>query len=70
MLVEDDGCGFTAGEVLPSSASSRHLGVLGMNERTALAGGTFEIESAPGSGTTLVVRIPLTRSPMQDGVRA
>jgi two-component system, NarL family, sensor histidine kinase UhpB len=35
------------------------LGLLGMQERVALVGGTLEIESTPGGGTSLFVRIPL-----------
>jgi signal transduction histidine kinase len=36
------------------------LGLVGMRERTALMGGTLEIESRPGEGTTVYVRIPVT----------
>jgi signal transduction histidine kinase len=31
-----------------------------MRERAALVGGTLEIESAPGEGTTVFARVPLT----------
>jgi signal transduction histidine kinase len=31
-----------------------------MQERVALAGGTFEILSTPGEGTTIEIAIPLT----------
>ena len=30
-----------------------------MRERLTLAGGTLDIESSPGAGTTLFVRVPL-----------
>jgi signal transduction histidine kinase len=30
-----------------------------MRERAAIIGGSIEIESAPGNGTTIFVRIPL-----------
>lgn len=36
------------------------LGLLGMRERVALVGGTFTIESTPGKGTGIFVRIPLS----------
>lgn len=36
------------------------LGLLGMRERVEQVGGTVEIESSPGSGTTVVVHIPIS----------
>ena len=35
------------------------LGLLGIRERVQLLGGTLEIESAPGRGTTLFAHIPI-----------
>ena len=56
-VVEDDGHGFRdPGEQRVESAG---LGLLGIRERVALLGGTLDVESTPGSGTTLFVRIPL-----------
>lgn len=52
--IEDDGPGFD-----PETAGAGRLGVRGMRERVALLGGTLEIESAPGAGTTVYARIPL-----------
>jgi signal transduction histidine kinase len=34
------------------------MGLIGMRERAALVGGTFAVESTPGNGSTVVVRIP------------
>ncbi len=58
LIVEDDGKGFraTADEVF--SGEDRGLGLLGMKERAELFGGNLEIESFPGSGTTVFVRVP------------
>ena len=39
-------------------AESR-LGLLGMRERVAAVGGELQVESSPGKGTTLFVRVPL-----------
>lgn len=39
---------------------SGHLGLVGMAERAALLGGKLVIESAPGTGTRILVRIPLS----------
>ncbi len=55
LIVEDDGRGFDAAAALKSG----RLGLLGMQERATLVGGTLEIESTPGRGTTVFVRIPL-----------
>ena len=57
LIVEDDGTGFEPGEDSPLE-TSKGLGLVGMAERAALVGGNIEIESAPGRGTTIYVRIP------------
>ncbi len=59
LIVEDDGQGFDAQEVLKVAAAHGKLGLLGMLERVILANGTIVIESASGAGTTVFVRIPL-----------
>jgi len=61
VVVEDNGCGFETGPDLNASQAGGSLGVPGMRERLAMAGGTLEIESAPGAGTTLVACIPVGR---------
>ena len=55
LTIEDDGVGFEPGG--PSAA----FGLKGMRERVELAGGTLEVESAPGAGTRLQVALPVTR---------
>ena len=57
VIVEDDGKGF---EHVPDGVSDR-LGLLGMNERVAMVGGSLQIESSPGAGTTVRARIPCER---------
>jgi len=54
-LVEDDGAGFD-----PSAAAraSARLGLSGMKERARLVGGMLTIESNPGAGTTVCLRVP------------
>ena len=42
-----------------ASTTQGKLGLLGMQERATLAGGSVEIESNPGAGTTVFVRLPL-----------
>lgn len=53
-VIEDDGRGFD-----PAKTHEDGLGLLGMRERVELHDGRLKIESAPGSGTTLVVEVPL-----------
>jgi signal transduction histidine kinase len=55
--MRDDGVGFDPAGTFPG-----HLGLQSMRERVASLGGTFEIESAPGQGTTL--RAQVTRQLM------
>jgi signal transduction histidine kinase len=58
-VVEDDGRGFDPEAGRAAHPGHRHLGLAGMHERVALVGGTLEVESAPGEGTTVFARIPL-----------
>jgi PAS domain S-box-containing protein len=57
-VIEDNGAGFDVETVMASAGKGRRLGLLGMRERAALLGGTINVESALGAGTTLFVRIP------------
>nr|WP_284701300.1 ATP-binding protein [Rhodoplanes tepidamans] len=59
LIVEDDGCGFPADDAAAADAPSRRLGLLGMRERLSSVGGSLEIESSRGRGTTLFARVPL-----------
>ncbi len=58
MIVEDDGRGFDPGVIIPEAVSQNRIGLIGMRERVEMSGGSFELESGPGSGTTIYVRIP------------
>ena len=62
MVVEDDGRGFDA------AGTDRHasLGLRSMSERAALVGGTLEVESEPGSGTTVYFVVPLPEDDLED----
>jgi len=53
LVVRDDGKGFH------ESQAAGSLGVLGMKERAAACGGSVQLSSSPGKGTTVTVRIPL-----------
>jgi PAS domain S-box-containing protein len=55
LIIEDNGVGFD-----PSSPELEHrgFGIVGMRERAALVGAQLQIESAPGQGTTVILRMP------------
>lgn len=59
LIVEDDGRGYDAQGVTSAPAGPGKLGLLGMQERVRLAGGTLAIESSPGAGATVFARLPL-----------
>ena len=54
-LIEDDGHGFGA-----EDEAQGGMGLAGMRERLALLEGRLQIESGPGTGTSLVAEVPLT----------
>jgi glucose-6-phosphate-specific signal transduction histidine kinase len=56
--VTDNGRGISSAEI----SNTKSMGLLGMKERAALLGGTFEIGPAPGGkGTKVTVSIPLRK---------
>jgi two-component system sensor histidine kinase UhpB len=58
LTIEDDGPGFDPLAQRPGSREGG-LGIAGMRERIALLGGTLEIETSVGRGTTVYARIPV-----------
>ena len=59
LTVSDDGRGFEVEPVTRQAVRGGRLGLVGMQERIGLVGGTLNIVSKPGSGTTVECRIPL-----------
>ncbi len=57
LIIEDNGVGFAPDAF--ETNDDRGMGLLGMKERADLIGGSIEIESSPGSGTTLFARAPV-----------
>jgi len=57
-VVQDDGVGFHPVQVVSKDDRERGLGLFGMQERAALVGGSVQIDSAPGRGTTVRVTVP------------
>ena len=52
--VNDNGCGFVA----QGSSAAGHLGLDNMRKHAEGLGGSFRLSSVPGSGTSVVVRLP------------
>jgi PAS domain S-box-containing protein len=59
LSVRDDGAGFDVATAQRRAAVGESLGVISMEERVALAGGTLQIHSAPGQGTVVVASFPV-----------
>jgi PAS domain S-box-containing protein len=58
LLVEDDGVGFDI-QSIGIRKDGKGLGLIGIKERGQMIGGEVEIESSPGKGVTIIVRLPL-----------
>jgi len=57
LVVEDDGVGLDASEPV----AGRHgFGLVGMQERAALVGASLDIDTTPGRGTTILVRMAMS----------
>jgi two-component system sensor histidine kinase UhpB len=56
LLVTDNGSGFAFAD------ESKGLGLSGMRERALLVGGTLQIDSRPGKGTTVKLEVPIRPS--------
>ncbi len=59
LVVRDDGKGFDVIKALDAASGRGSVGILQMRERTERAGGTFEIETDVGKGTTIRVTLPV-----------
>lgn len=59
LQIGDDGVGFDPHKAT-EKLSNQHLGLISMTERAELIGGWLEIDSEPGSGTTITVNVPRT----------
>lgn len=59
LIIEDNGKGFHWGDQEVSPAPTVRLGLIGIRERLSLVGGTLEVETSPGQGTTLIIHVPI-----------
>jgi signal transduction histidine kinase/ligand-binding sensor domain-containing protein len=64
LRVVDDGTGISPG-AMAAAAAGEHLGIAGMRDRAQHAGGTLDIASEAGRGTTVSVSLPI-REPVAE----
>lgn len=65
LTVADDGSGFDPGE----RRGAGHFGLANLHDRAAAIGGSLEVESAPGQGTRIQVRLPSPAAPAPEAAR-
>jgi signal transduction histidine kinase len=56
--ITDNGHGFEVSRALARAAQRGRLGLVGIGERMRMLGGSFEIDSAPGGPTTMLMTLP------------
>ncbi len=62
--IEDEGQGFNAEQLQQSGQSGFGLGI--MRERAESIGGTLEVESRPGYGVWIIMRLPIAEKPFRE----
>ncbi|MGO9240222.1 MAG: two-component regulator propeller domain-containing protein [Bryobacteraceae bacterium] len=65
LSVRDDGQGFDPQDTFDPAAG--HFGILGMQERAERSGGVFRLESHPGAGTLVEVRVSIPETARGQG---
>jgi len=53
VIIEDNGVGFD-----PTTSRLNHLGLIGMNERALMLGGSIRFVTPPDGGTRIVLEVP------------
>jgi signal transduction histidine kinase len=56
LRIRDNGCGFNP--KAPNGAKAGHFGLIGIRERTKSIAGNMSLDSRPGHGTQIIVRLP------------
>jgi two-component system NarL family sensor kinase len=57
LLIRDEGIGFD----VEAARATRGIGLVTMEERITLAGGSLEVRSVPHQGTTIRAQVPVDR---------
>lgn len=58
-VVKDDGKGFELNKIMNRKFNEKGVGLMAMKERMHMMGGTFEVNSLPGKGTTIKFVVPI-----------
>lgn len=59
VTIRDNGIGFQLPEKMSELSCSGKLALVGMQERARFLGGSLEIKSEPGTGTSVIVEAPI-----------
>ena len=62
LRIKDDGHGFDLDQISDGTIDGQHWGLVGMQERIELVGGTLSVTSDPAHGTTLLVTAPVMKA--------
>ena len=57
--IEDNGCGFDPQKLSKKADALSGFGILNMQERVEICGGSFSLQSQPGAGTQLRISFPI-----------
>ena len=66
ILISDDGKGYDRNRGESRDRGAGGFGLLGISERVKMLGGTQEIESKLGGGTTVLIKIPVPNATTGD----
>lgn len=61
LTIADDGIGFNLAEILSSAKEKKKLGLVAMEERMKMLGGSIKIWSRESRGTTITLNIPIQK---------
>jgi two-component system, NarL family, sensor histidine kinase UhpB len=59
LVIEDNGRGFAVERTLSPESGKHGFGLVGIPERVRLLGGVYDIQSAPGQGTTISITLAI-----------
>lgn len=65
MKIEDNGQGFKPAQANTGDPGRGGFGLIGMAERARMLGGVYTIDSAPGKGTTITVKLTIPEEPTE-----